>query len=436
MFRSLKLLALSFFCGALLSVASGWVGAETIAATAVAEFRWGGQNSMAEFPALSFEAHMAARCGTNPSLTFIHPAGQNVSTATSMSFFCNGSLATARKYCYLSGAVFSSSCTTSNSCPAGQNWTLAGSSCTRPDCVSPQTRNASTGVCEAPSCTSKTAVGGSQYFDMGTSASASFPGVVCAAGCLAVFSGSAPASSAVVAGVKRYYAKGSYTFAGGGSQDQCTPGVAAPGIGSGLDVLPVSRCAANQIEGMINGKLNCWNVPGSGVAPVAAPTEAPVTTAGPTTSTSTSTVNNTTTTTEITNNPGGGQMTTTTVCTDGNCVKSVSETKTGEEAAEGTPQAGTLGEVTALAEDDERTIASVWAARRAELSASPLFALASSLTSFPGVSANCPSWSLTGNIFGHSTGGSFAPPCWIWAVLRAFLLITALFVARRMIFGG
>lgn len=41
-------------------------------------------------------------------------------------------------------------------CPTGQNWTLNGSSCTRPDCVSPQVR-LSNGTCTAGDCVSGTA---------------------------------------------------------------------------------------------------------------------------------------------------------------------------------------------------------------------------------------------------------------------------------------
>jgi len=37
-------------------------------------------------------------------------------------------------------------------CPANQDYTLSGSSCTRPDCVAPQTRDPSTGLCVAPKC--------------------------------------------------------------------------------------------------------------------------------------------------------------------------------------------------------------------------------------------------------------------------------------------
>jgi len=36
------------------------------------------------------------------------------------------------------------------SCPSGQNWTLSGQSCTRPDCTPPEVRNTETGVCGSP----------------------------------------------------------------------------------------------------------------------------------------------------------------------------------------------------------------------------------------------------------------------------------------------
>jgi len=42
------------------------------------------------------------------------------------------------------------------SCPAGQNWTLSGSNCTRPDCVAPAVRDGADGVCKVPnSCDGK-----------------------------------------------------------------------------------------------------------------------------------------------------------------------------------------------------------------------------------------------------------------------------------------
>jgi hypothetical protein len=38
------------------------------------------------------------------------------------------------------------------SCPSGQNWTLSGTSCDRPACVSPQVRSVTNGTCTAPPC--------------------------------------------------------------------------------------------------------------------------------------------------------------------------------------------------------------------------------------------------------------------------------------------
>jgi hypothetical protein len=51
-------------------------------------------------------------------------------------------------------APVSGACPSTYSCPSGQNWTLSGSTCTRPDCTPPDVRNSSTGVCQSP-CLSK-----------------------------------------------------------------------------------------------------------------------------------------------------------------------------------------------------------------------------------------------------------------------------------------
>jgi len=54
--------------------------------------------------------------------------------------------------CAGDGQPWSTSCN-QYSCPAGQNWTLDGQTCTRPDCQQGQERNES-GVCVAPPCQS------------------------------------------------------------------------------------------------------------------------------------------------------------------------------------------------------------------------------------------------------------------------------------------
>lgn len=67
-------------------------------------------------------------------------------------------------------------------CPTGQNWTLSGSSCTRPDCVAPQARDSATGVCKDP-CASKK----DQYSTGYSPAPIGAPpptGTFCVAGCV------------------------------------------------------------------------------------------------------------------------------------------------------------------------------------------------------------------------------------------------------------
>lgn len=55
---------------------------------------------------------------------------------------------------------------TGNTCPTGQNWTLNGSSCTRPDCAAGQTRNGQ-GICESPCKAGQTRVNGVCQCDNG-----------------------------------------------------------------------------------------------------------------------------------------------------------------------------------------------------------------------------------------------------------------------------
>lgn len=64
-------------------------------------------------------------------------------------------------------------------CPSGQNWTVSGSTCTRPDCVSPQTRNANTGVCEAPCGPGQTRSGMSGQCVCDTGAAVGADGTCC-----------------------------------------------------------------------------------------------------------------------------------------------------------------------------------------------------------------------------------------------------------------
>lgn len=69
-------------------------------------------------------------------------------------------------------------------CPTGQNWTLSGSNCTRPDCVDPLARDPLDGVCKVPP--NKCAPKKDEWSDgwVSVPAGAAMPvGVVCLDGC-------------------------------------------------------------------------------------------------------------------------------------------------------------------------------------------------------------------------------------------------------------
>jgi hypothetical protein len=78
----------------------------------------------------------------------------------------------------------------------------------------------------------------------------------------------------------------------------------------------------------------------------------------------------------------------------------------------------------------------VWADRKADFMASPLLGLVTLLTPNIGP-AGCPQFSLSLDLsiinFGvYNTG----PPCYVWEFCAVVILVTALFLSRRLIFGG
>ncbi|HRQ15158.1 MAG TPA: hypothetical protein PK205_17805, partial [Promineifilum sp.] len=82
-------------------------------------------------------------------------------------------------------------------------------------------------------------------------------------------------------------------------------------------------------------------------------------------------------------------------------------------------------------------LATVWATRSAELDDSDFVGLITSLTSGAPSSGTCPSWQISFDM-GIANFGSVTlePPCWIWPFIQAVFVITSLFLARRIIFGG
>lgn len=74
----------------------------------------------------------------------------------------------------------------------------------------------------------------------------------------------------------------------------------------------------------------------------------------------------------------------------------------------------------------------VWAEKRAAFLESPLFAIIPALTPSLG-STGCPIWTLPLGPWGTH---DISIPCWVWAAIRLIFICTALFTARKLIFGG
>lgn len=223
--------------------------------------------------------------------------------------------------------VTGSNCTAdaAYTCPSGQNWTLSGSNCTRPDCVLPQVRNAGTGVCETNCASAAGQTAASGYFDGGTSkGDANIPRAPCYNGCVATFSGSYPAKSALVNGVVHYYASGSYNLL----NVSCT---GSPGVTAGA--VPGDTCGANTYLGNLNGKPVCIVQSNQTVAA----TGDPVTSSSSSSSVQSVSGANTTTTTTTTAADGTQTVTASTVVTATGAPVSSTTTSTGPSAV---PSAG------------------------------------------------------------------------------------------------
>lgn len=139
--RFIRLL-LWFFVGVMLSTVAVFAHAETIAATSKAAYYKSYKTGLEGL------SHSAVVCkGTGESIyntNSLWPANPPGATCSD----CNRpgyGITAASQEC-------SQYFVASKVCPDGQNWTLSGANCTRPDCVAPQTRDQADGVCKTPVC--------------------------------------------------------------------------------------------------------------------------------------------------------------------------------------------------------------------------------------------------------------------------------------------
>jgi hypothetical protein len=79
----------------------------------------------------------------------------------------------------------------------------------------------------------------------------------------------------------------------------------------------------------------------------------------------------------------------------------------------------------------------VWNDQKTALMATPLASLQSVFA--PSIAGgSCPSWTFNANIGPNMNYGTgvISPPCWLWTALKAIVIVSALFVARGLVFGG
>lgn len=107
--------------------------------------------------------------------------------------------------------------------------------------------------CEPNPCKANN-VASSGYYDVGPNAGASPHVVGCSGGCEAFFDGESPVGSAVVGGVKHWFAKGTYYQSG---RKCSTSQAATKQVGPATATKPADTCAANQGTASMNGKTIC-----------------------------------------------------------------------------------------------------------------------------------------------------------------------------------
>lgn len=186
--------------------------------------------------------------------------------------------------------------------------------------------------------------------------------------------------------------------------------------------------------------------------------EGPVQVQGPTTTTTTNTPSGTETT--VTNTVYNityqgdtvnidASVTTTTTHPDGSVTTSTTTTSGSPSPAEQTgPENSEEGgaivdpELPPIPELYQRKypegIVGVWNDKREGFDQSPFFQLIGKLAPSNLGDGGCPSWSLPLSLESWAPYGTHTlqVPCWVWTAIRALMIVGALLIARRLIFGG
>lgn len=115
------------------------------------------------------------------------------------------------------------------------------------------------------------------------------------------------------------------------------------------------------------------------------------------------------------------------------------ETDKPEDPEEDAPTDSPLGEVPKLYERKYPDgLVGIWNQKSEIIKQSSAFTLASQLMPTTLTAGTCPSWNINLEFSWWSSYGehNVAPPCWIWDVAKGIIIISALMLARSLIFGG
>lgn len=202
-------------------------------------------------------------------------------------------------------------------------------------------------------------------------------------------------------------------------------------IVSGPSSIPGSSTTTTQSVNLVPGT----NTP---AAPGSTNTE-PGTMTTNTTTTNNVTYNNNTATTSSTTNTVTNITNNVTNITITDIKTETKENKESDEKEEDTPNDTPLGDIPDLYEQKYPDgIAGVLNTKFDELKASPLFSLPSMIMPSLPSTGSCPSWQLDFSLSSWAPLGvhTVEAPCWVWDFGKVVVIISALLLARRLIFGG
>jgi len=225
-------------------------------------------------------------------------------------------------------------------CPAGYSWDTAGDYCVSdPKCIAPKVLHPVTKACIDPCEAGK--VDSAGYIELGTNAQTQPQVGGCGkTGCYVVLTSSSDRYYVVRNGQKVYFAKGTYTQAGGPDNIAfCKAGDASVAADkTAADVNAAPTCGTGKVPGTVNGQTVCVD-PGTGTATKPTDSTPPTTSTSTTTRSTQANADGSTSVTETKTDADGTVTTTVTVIRNGN-VESSTTTTSKPGGSSGTPGTG------------------------------------------------------------------------------------------------